>query len=106
MTFDNTETPHKPDQAVPAVFNGDFSDKTLLFTTDDITGRGMAFLFVRYLFEQKGAVTYASDGTLSGSGTAFLQKLHTSSKQGTEAVTRSASRCAARARTTPVRPRR
>jgi hypothetical protein len=72
----------------------DFSDRSLLSTdtvvNDDKTGpgaRAVAFLFVRYLFEQKLGVTYGSDGTITDKGgAAFLKALHTSTKQGVNAV--------------------
>jgi hypothetical protein len=64
-----------------------FSEKSLLFTQDDIAARGMAFLFVRYLFEQKGAVTYNADGSITDAGgAAFLKAIHSTTKQGVEAV--------------------
>ncbi len=54
---------------------------------DSMAMRIMAFTFVRYLFEQKGGVTYNTDGTITDKGGAgFLQKLHNSSKQGALAV--------------------
>lgn len=64
-----------------------FSDKSLLFTQDDIAARGMAFLYVRYLFEQKGAVTYNADGSITDKGgAAFLKAIHATTRQGVEAV--------------------
>jgi hypothetical protein len=56
-----------------------FSDTATFETaTDGLAMRGMAMLFIRYLFEQKGGD--------SGGGPAFLAKLHEESKQGTEAI--------------------
>jgi len=56
-----------------------FSDTATFETVTDGTAmRGMALLFVRYLFERKGGE--------SGGGPAFLAKLHEESKQGTEAI--------------------
>jgi len=62
---------------------------TALFETskDGLAMRGMALTFVRYLFEQKGGVSYESTGSIKDNGgAAFLQGLHNSSKQGTAAV--------------------
>jgi hypothetical protein len=65
-------------------------DSTALFesTKDGLTMRGMAMTFVRYLFEQKGGVTYNGDGSITDKGGAtLLTAFHTSSQQGTAAVT-------------------
>lgn len=62
---------------------------SMAFSGDDIEARGMGFLFVRYLFEQKGGVTY---GKNSGSeltdkgGAAFLTSLVHTNKTGFEAL--------------------
>jgi len=68
-----------------------FSDKSLFETDsskDTLAMRGMALTYVRYLFEQKGGVTYNADGTITDKGgAAFLKALHTSDKQGTAAIT-------------------
>jgi hypothetical protein len=65
-----------------------FGDTSLFETQKDgLPMRGMAFTFIRYLFEQKGAVSYNADGTLTDKGgAAMLRALHTSSKQGTAAI--------------------
>lgn len=67
-----------------------FSENSLLqpMTADkELPMRGMAMTFVRYLFEQKGGVTYNSDGSISDKGgAAFLASLHTTEKVGTEAI--------------------
>ena len=56
-----------------------FSDTATFETaTDSNEMRGMAMLFVRYLFEQQGGE--------GGGGPAFLKKLHEESKQGTAAI--------------------
>ncbi len=56
-----------------------FSDTATFETSNDSNDmRGMAMLFVRYLYEQKGGE--------SGGGAAFLNKLHEESKQGTAAI--------------------
>lgn len=55
-----------------------FSDTATFETaTDGLAMRGMAMLFIRYLYEQKGG---------ESGGEAFLNKLHEESKQGTEAI--------------------
>ena len=67
----------------------DFGDAAVIYSPsdDELTQRTMAYMFVRYLFEQKGGVTYASGGGITdGGGAAFLKKLHTTSKTGTAAV--------------------
>lgn len=64
-----------------------FDTTSLLGPDDTLAMRGMAMTFVRYLFEQKGGVTYNSDGTITdGGGGAVLQALHTTEKQGADAV--------------------
>lgn len=65
-----------------------FSETALFETSKDgLPMRGMALTFVRYLFEQKGGVSYESDGKVKDKGgAAFLQGIHTSSKQGTAAI--------------------
>jgi len=64
-----------------------FDSTSLLGPDDTLAMRGMAFTFVRYIFEQKGGVTYASDGGITDAGgAALLQQIHTTSKQGAEAV--------------------
>jgi hypothetical protein len=65
-------------------------DSTALFesTKDGLAMRGMAMTFVRYLFEQKGGATYNGDGSITDKGGAkMLAALHTSTAQGTAAVT-------------------
>jgi hypothetical protein len=64
-----------------------FSETALFATKDGFEMRGMAFTFVRFIFEQAGGATYNSDGTISdGGGAAMLAKMHTTSSQGTAAV--------------------
>lgn len=49
--------------------------------------RGMALLFLRYLFERKGGVSYETGGSISDRGGAsWLQAIHNTSKQGREAI--------------------
>ena len=67
----------------------DFGDAAIIYSPsdDELTQRTMAYMFVQYLFEQKGGVTYAAGGGITdGGGAAFLKKLHTTSKTGTAAV--------------------
>jgi hypothetical protein len=65
-----------------------FDTTSLLSDKDTLAMRGMAMTFVRYLFEAKGGVSYNADGSVTDKGGgALLAKLHTSSKQGTSAVT-------------------
>ncbi|RJO66650.1 MAG: hypothetical protein C4523_11810 [Myxococcales bacterium] len=60
------------------------------FSGDDVEARGIGFLFMRYLFEQQGAVEYGessgSDLTDKG-GAEFLQLMIATDKVGFEAVT-------------------
>jgi hypothetical protein len=65
-----------------------FSDTAMFENANDsLEMRGMAFTYVRYIFEQAGGVTYGGDGSITdGGGAAMLQKLHTSDKQGGAAV--------------------
>jgi hypothetical protein len=53
--------------------------------------RGMAFTFVRYLFEQKGGVSYSASTITDKGGAAFLKQLHTSTQLGTAAVSEAAA---------------
>ena len=66
----------------------DFGDYSIIYAPadDDLAPRMMAYLFVRYLFEQQGGVSYSSSGVSDKGGAAFLKKLHNTSKQGTAAV--------------------
>ena len=67
----------------------DFGDASVFYSPsdDELTQRAMAYMFVQYLFEQKGGVSYKSGGGITdGGGAAFLKKLHTSSTKGTAAV--------------------
>ena len=68
----------------------DFGDASVFYTSktnDTLAYRAMAYLFVQYLFEQQGGVSYSSDGGISDKGgAAFLKRLHTTSKQGTGAL--------------------
>jgi hypothetical protein len=69
-------------------------ESSTLFTPDKNTGdgdtaamRGMAYMYLRYLFEQRGGVSFNSDGTLSDNGGAtFLKSLHTSSQKGADLI--------------------
>ncbi len=65
-----------------------FSETAMMTTSKDtLTMRGLAMTYVRYLFEQKGGVTYeAGGGIKDAGGAAFLQALHTSEKQGTAEI--------------------
>lgn len=64
-----------------------FETTTMFSTQDSVAMRGMALLFVRYLFEQAGGVTYKSDGSITDTGgAALLQKIRGSSKTGVDAV--------------------
>jgi len=64
-----------------------FSETAMVSSEDGQAMRGMAFTFVRYLFEQKGGVTYGSDGSITDSGgAAMLAKLHTTDQPGVPAV--------------------
>lgn len=64
-----------------------FEETSVFSTTDSKAMRGMAMLFVRYLFEQQGGVSYLSSGAISDKGGAsFIQKLRQTTKQGTGAV--------------------
>lgn len=64
-----------------------FGTKAMITGTDGLPMRGMALTFVRYLFEQKGAVSYESTGAITDKGgAAWLQALHASDKTGTEAI--------------------
>lgn len=69
-----------------------FGDKALLATEsadDSLTLRGLAFTFVRYLFERKGGVCYAEAGEITDQGgAAWLKSLHSSTEQGVELVTK------------------
>jgi len=50
--------------------------------------RGMAYMFLRYLFEQKGGVTYKADGSITDKGgAAWLKQMHTTTSKGAAAVT-------------------
>ncbi len=67
----------------------DFGDAAVFYSPsdDELTQRAMAYMFVRYLFEQKGGVSYTSGGGITDKGgAAFLKRLHTTSKQGVAAV--------------------
>ncbi|MBK8479805.1 MAG: hypothetical protein IPL40_01300 [Proteobacteria bacterium] len=64
-----------------------FGDTALLSGEDTLRLRAMALLFVRFLFEQKGAVSYGAQGAISdGGGAAWLAALHSSPQQGRAAV--------------------
>jgi hypothetical protein len=64
-----------------------FSETAMISSTDSVQMRGMAYLFVRYLFEQKGGVTYNADGSITDSGGgAFLTQLHTTASQSVDAI--------------------
>ena len=67
----------------------DFGDAAVVYAPadDGLTQRAMAYMFVRYLFEQKGGVSYGSGGGITDKGgAAFLKKLHTTSQQGVAAI--------------------
>jgi len=65
-----------------------FSDTSLITAEDGLTMRAMAMTFVRYLFEQKGAVSYNVDGTVTdGGGAAWLQSLRAHNGTGADSVT-------------------
>ena len=64
-----------------------FSDTAMVSTDDSQAMRGLALTFVRYIFEQKGGVSYGSDGSITDKGgAAMLAKFHTSTKAGTAEV--------------------
>jgi hypothetical protein len=64
-----------------------FSETSVFGATDSTAMRGMAYLYVRYLFEQAGGVTYKSDGSIvDNGGAAFLKKIHGTTKQSTAAI--------------------
>jgi len=64
-----------------------FNATSLLGPDDSAAMRGMAFTFVRYIFEQKGGASYGSDGSITDKGgAALLASIHTSDKRGVEAV--------------------
>lgn len=64
-----------------------FETLSTFSTTDSAGMRGMALLFVTYLFEQQGGVGYSQGGSLTDKGgAAFLAKLHGSTKQGVDAI--------------------
>ncbi|MBK6847698.1 MAG: hypothetical protein IPG96_09235 [Proteobacteria bacterium] len=64
-----------------------FGDTALLSGEDTLRLRAIALLFVRFLFEQKGGVSYGAQGAISdGGGAAWLAALHTTSQQGRAAI--------------------
>jgi hypothetical protein len=64
-----------------------FNMTSMLGPDDSAVMRGMAFTFVRYLFEQKGGASYESDGSITDKGgAALLASIHTSDKRGVDAV--------------------
>jgi len=64
-----------------------FGDTALLGGEDTLRLRATALLFVRFLFEQKGGVSYGAQGAISdGGGAAWLAALHTTSQQGRAAI--------------------
>lgn len=65
------------------------NDYTWAYSGDDVEARGMGFLFLRYLFEQKGAVSYdPADGSklTDNGGASFLRDLLATSDTGFSAV--------------------
>lgn len=73
------------------LFTG-FADTSMVTGDDSLAMRAAAFLFVRYLFEQQGGVSY-SGATISDKGGAkWLQKLYSSAKTGSDLITESAGR--------------
>ena len=61
-------------------------DASAFFKDDNSGNRAMAMLYLRYLFEQKGGVSYASGGGITDrGGAAFLQALR-GAKQGTAII--------------------
>ena len=67
-------------------------DQTSMFSGEDsLARRAMAMTYVRYLFEQKGSVTYGEDGSIGDAGgAAWLQGLHNSASTGTAVITETA----------------
>lgn len=54
---------------------------------DSKSMRGMALLFLRYLFERKGGVSFGSDGSITDQGGAgWLHAVHNTSAQGRDAI--------------------
>ncbi len=79
--IDNIDTAKAYLDAVP--------DYSLAFSGDDVEARGMGFLFLRYLFEQQGAVEYDSESgsTLTdGGGASFLTSLIQTDEVGFDAL--------------------
>ncbi|MCC6746156.1 MAG: hypothetical protein IT371_00770 [Deltaproteobacteria bacterium] len=66
-----------------------FSDHSLFSGKDSMGLRALALTFVRWLFEQKGGVTYPTGGTeliADKGGAAWLKKVHASAKIGTAVI--------------------
>ena len=60
-----------------------FSDIVMVSIDDSQAMCGLALTFVRYIFEQKGGVSYGSDGSIiDKGGVAMLAKFHISIKAG------------------------
>jgi hypothetical protein len=65
----------------------DAADKiTWAFGKDSVEKRGMGYLFVRYMFEQKGGVTYSGASVSDEGGAAFLKKVVDTKSTGFDAV--------------------
>lgn len=64
-----------------------FASTSLITGDDSLALRGMAYLFLRYLYEKKGGVDYLTNGTLSDlGGASWLQSLHKSTQLGHENI--------------------
>ncbi len=65
-----------------------FNTTALISGQDSLAARGVAFTYVRYLFEKKGAASYETSGAITdGGGAAWLKSLHASTKTGAENIT-------------------
>ena len=61
-------------------------DASVFFKTDEKGSRAMALLYLSYLFEQKGGVSYTSGGGITDKGGAAFLKALRGSKQGTDII--------------------
>ncbi len=61
-------------------------DASVFFTEDNSANRALAMLYMRYLFEQKGGVSYTSGGGITDRGGAAFLKALRGSKQGTAII--------------------
>ncbi len=68
----------------PAEYTLQYSDSNA--DADTPGNRGLAYMFLRYLFEQKGGVYYDDDPSIVGDkgGASFLNKLYDTDKKGIE----------------------